>query len=535
MCGIFAIHKTNEKLNIVHPFFQNLKNRGPDSSELLYVTDDTLMGFHRLNIVNLTDEGKQPYSYTSDAQKTWCVCNGEIYNYKMFNLTSAGSDCHVILPLLNVMKQRYTDYTQSLHALFNALDGVFATIIWDGTQLIVSRDPFGVRPLFIGKRGDSFAFSSEMKGFHDLCTDIKQFPPGSFWTSGDNTYHRYYEYVYPELYLEKELILTNIRSLLTTAVQKRLMSERSIGCLLSGGLDSSLITSIVVREMKKHNKDAIVQTFTIGMPGSPDLDYADKVADFLGTKHHRVEIGEDEFLKALHDVIYTIESYDTTTVRASVGNYLIGKYIKQNTDCTVIFNGDGSDEQSGYLYLKNAPSESEFKQECIKLLSNICYFDVLRSDRCISSKWSLEARTPFLDKTFVAFYMSIPSQFKMYTTDIEKKLLREAFDDKDQPYLPQQVLWRQKEAFSDGCSSNGRSWHTVIAEHVDTFFSDHEFATENNYTYNKPVLKESYFYRKIYEIYYKNTEIIPYYWLPKWTKSKDPSARTLEHYQRQSD
>jgi asparagine synthase (glutamine-hydrolysing) len=252
------------------------------------------------------------------------------------------------------------------------------------------------------------------------------------------------------------------------------------------------------------------------------------VAEHIGSKHHTIELSEEEFLNAIPEVIYNIESYDTTTVRASVGNYLIGKYIKENTDITVVFNGDGSDEQSGYLYLGNAPSEQEFKQECIKLLSEIHYFDVLRSDRAMSSHWSLESRTPFLDTDFVNYYMSIETKHKMYDNKIEKYLLRLSFNEDN--LLPPDVLWRRKEAFSDGCSSKERSWHKVIQEYIEKNVSDSEYRS-NTFIHNPPQLKESYLYRKIYESFYKGfANLIPHYWLPNWSECVDPSARELDVY-----
>jgi asparagine synthase (glutamine-hydrolysing) len=309
------------------------------------------------------------------------------------------------------------------------------------------------------------------------------------------------------------------------------MSDRPVGCLLSGGLDSSLISALVAREFKINNKGQL-NTFSIGIKGSTDLIYAKKVAEHIGSFHHSIELTEEEFLDAIPEVIYNIESYDTTTVRASTGNYLIGKYIKENTDITVVFNGDGSDEQSGYLYLANAPSPDDFKNECVRLLKEIHYYDVLRSDRSLSSNFSLETRAPFLDTDFVDYYMSIPSEAKMYGNGkIEKFLIRSAFDNDD--LLPKDVLWRRKEAFSDGCSSNERSWHKIIQEFVDTQIPDEIYVTrKDKYVFNKPQLKESYYYRKIFESYYPGrSNMIPHFWLPKWNgNQQDPSARELKKY-----
>jgi asparagine synthase (glutamine-hydrolysing) len=535
MCGIFcffgdnSIHN-NDLLNE----FNKLSGRGPDNKEFKIIYNDIeknnkiIFGFHRLKINDMTDLGNQPM-YLDDNS---LICNGEIFNYEDIKFknnynTKSKSDCEIILfeykryGMLNMIKN---------------LDAEFAFILYDKSQDIIyaGRDAFGVRPLFKGsdKKGNIY-FSSEIKSISNLCETIERFPPGCYWDSKTMNYTRYYYYIYPILKIDEneDSICENIKQLLIKAVDKRLMSDRPIGCLLSGGLDSSLICSITNKLFKEKNK-GVLNTFSIGMPGSTDLKFATLVANHLGTNHHNIEVSSDDFLKAIPEVIYSIESYDTTTVRASVGNYLIGKYIKENTDLTVIYNGDGSDEQSGYLYLKNAPNEDEFQNECIDLLKNIHMFDCLRSDRSISSKWSLESRTPFLDKDFVEYYMSIEPKKKMYSnTKIEKYLLRKAFE-KDN-YLPNEVLWRKKEAFSDGCSSPENSWNKIIQTYVNTIISDEEFEKQkNNFTHNQPQMKESLYYRIIFEKYYsKHSNIIDFFWMPKWCgKQIDPSARELDIY-----
>jgi len=267
------------------------------------------------------------------------------------------------------------------------------------------------------------------------------------------------------------------------------------------------------------------------MPGSIDLKYAKEVAHYLGTNHHQIEISEQNFLDAIETVIYNIESYDTTTVRASIGNYLVSKYIRHNSDCKVIFNGDGSDEVcGGYLYMKNAPTELDFQKECERLISEIYMFDVLRSDRSISSN-GLEARTPFLDKEFVSYYLSINPKRKIFNNiNIEKYLLRKAFSERD--LLPKSILWRRKCAFSDGVSSRENSWHIVLKNFIDSQISDKEFEKESKLIdHCKPVLKESFYYRKIFESFFPNHEqLIPHFWMPRWVEAKDPSARELNDY-----
>ena len=305
--------------------------------------------------------------------------------------------------------------------------------------------------------------------------------------------------------------------MLIESVRKRLLSDRPLACLLSGGLDSSLIASIVCSLSDKQ-----IETFSIGLEGSPDLKYAKMVATHLNTKHHEIIVSEAEFLNAIPDVIRRIESYDTTTVRASVGNCLIGKYISENSEAKVIFNGDGADElMGGYLYFHKCDSALKFDNECRRLLENISSFDVLRSDRSISS-WGLEPRTPFLDKSFVTFYLGLPLSLRFKKGEIEKKLVRDAFDNTFSPFLPNEVLFRQKEAFSDGVSAETRSWYTIIQEHLDK----PEF--QGLFTEKSELTKEQQYYKCIFDGLYPNkSSVIPYYWMPKWSDTKDPSARTL--------
>ena len=364
----------------------------------------------------------------------------------------------------------------------------------------------------------------------DFCDEVTPFPPGTWWSSNNiNQYNRYFYYQADRIdEFDEDIICDKINRLLTNAVKKRLMSEREIGCLLSGGLDSSLITSLV----SKYQQSGQLNTFSIGMKGSIDLEYSKKVANYLNTKHHQIEISENEFLDAIETVIYNIESYDTTTVRASVGNYLVSKYIKENSDCKVIFNGDGSDEVCcGYVYLKNAPSSNDLQLESERLIKEIFYFDVLRSDRSISCN-GLEARTPFLDKSFVKYYLSIPAELKQFDgiDRLEKHLLRKAFHNHN--VLPNEVLWRRKCAFSDGVSSQKKSWHKIIQYHVDDIITDQEFLEQkNNYQHCPPQMKESYYYRKVFDSFFTNqNNLIPHYWMPKWASTTDPSARELEGY-----
>ena len=525
MCGIFFVKKNNDMSSEkVYNEFYKSKERGPDDTKFIEI-GEYYIGFHRLSINGLNIKSNQPFFKNG----TYVICNGEIYNYKeLYSLLGikplTDSDCEIIIDLYQLYPIDY---------FINLLDGVFSFIIYDTYKnlAIVGRDPFGVRPLYYSN--DFNNFSSELKQINNLTTEtITQFPPGHYLIKDNknckfNKYHTLTQHYMPlcikytSFFNEINYYKSLIKYTLINAVKKRLVSDRPIACLLSGGLDSSLITSIVVSLLKNTTKNKL-ETFSIGLPGSTDLVYAKKVADYLNTKHTEILLSEDDFFNAIPEVIEKIESYDTTTVRASVGNYLISKYISKNSTAKVIFNGDGSDELTGgYLYFHNAPNLLLFDFEVKNLLHNIHYFDVLRSDRSISS-CGLEPRTPFLDKTFVNTYLSIPLYYrKPEGNQIEKKLLRESFSD----FLPEEVLYRKKEAFSDGVSGNNRSWYQIIAEKLNKI--DIPIFAHNE-EYLSPKTKEQMYYRYLFEQKYNKREnVIPYFWMPKWSNTTDPSARTL--------
>ena len=304
------------------------------------------------------------------------------------------------------------------------------------------------------------------------------------------------------------------------------MSERPVGCLLSGGLDSSLITALVAKHFKKED----LCTFSIGFEGSEDLKYAKIVADHLNTRHFEYIVTEQMMIQSIEDVIRDIETYDITTIRASTPMYLLSKYIKNNTDITVLFSGEGSDEASGsYMYFHNAPDSNSFNKETVRLLKDLQYFDVLRSDKSTASN-GLEVRVPFLDKEFLQYYMQIDPDLKIPNGKIEKYLLRKAFDN---GLLPDEILWRSKEAFSDGVSSKKKSWFEILQCHINNIITDEEFEeSASKYKHNPPKLKEALYYRRIFDKHFSNRDsIIPYYWLPKWNgEINDPSARILNSY-----
>jgi len=529
MCGIWAI-LGNAALTVPErvALLEQLYNRGP---ELLQFQDisgtNVTLGFTRLAINGLTPAGNQPFR----DRESWVVCNGEIYNYLALaerwsiTLEEGTSDCAVLLPLLKTLTPT---------ELCRTLDGVFAFIITDvpNNRIIVARDPYGVRPLFQGTLGSSTIWSSELKGLPAACTDVKPFPPGTWATYSIKTGELLETQKYHVIQHVKLAALTDyefakhaLRASLITAVQKRLLSDRPIGALLSGGVDSSLIAGLAARELAKHGKK--LHTFSIGMPGSTDLEYAQKVALFIGSIHHPVIVKPEDFLNAIPHVIHDIESYDITSVRASVGNWLIGQYIRKNTDIKVVFNGDGADEiGGGYLYFNAAPSDEAFESEIERLLDEIHLYDVLRSDRSMASH-GLEARTPFLDKNVVATWLSLPTQFRrpFLGRQQEKRILRDAFD--LERVIPHEVLYRKKEAFSDGVSSTDDSWYKRCAEFAKTRVID--LGTYAG-AHNPPLTDEAFFYRSEFETNYPPawSTVIPRMWLPRWIAgATDPSARTL--------
>jgi asparagine synthase (glutamine-hydrolysing) len=532
MCGIFAILNNKYDETVTYKLFMKGVGRGPDKNQFINYKGlvgekyDIDIGFHRLAINGYNDDmSDQPFQINN----CMLICNGEIYNWKyLYEVANVEpgtkSDCEVIIHLY---KKYGIEYTLKM------LDGVFAFVLFDIDKglLYAARDLYGVRPMFVGEGDVSkgnpimYGFASEMKQLvSDGIKVIRQLEPGTYATFKCDTFNNgTFRFTENKAFLDipstvdntkgsLEEYCENVYTALCKAVEKRVdNTDRDICCLLSGGLDSSLITSIVNKYYRERFPSKKLHTWSIGMEGSEDLKYAKQVADFLGTKHHSIELSKEEFLNAIPKVIYDIESYDTTTVRASVGNWLISKYIREGSDAKVVFNGDGSDEVTGgYLYFHAAPDALEFDKECKRLLKDIHFFDVLRSDRSISPH-GLEARTPFLDKHFVETYLSIPPHIRYHRGHgvCEKYILRKAFDGKKM--LPKKVLWRTKEAFSDGVSSSNESWfETIKKQHHD----------------------EKKYYKTIFYNYFQGHEdVVPYYWMPRFVKATDASARTLDIYQ----
>ena len=418
MCGILYYNGYSDlSIRNIDNIIKLLNLRGPDNNIYYSISKFKHMGFTRLSINDISSNGNQPLIKNDNY---FLICNGEIYNHKELTednnfSTQSNSDCEIIIHMYEKYGIEYT---------LNSLDGVFAFVLYDKKldKTYIARDPYGVRPLFIGFTENSeICVCSEVKPISDFCKNIKPFPVGSYLNLKENTlnlnYKQYHNYDFKFNNDDETTIKTNIRKLFIKAINKRLMSDRPIGCLLSGGLDSSLVSALVARNYEPYK----LNTFAIGMKGSTDLYYASLAAKHIKSNHHSIELTNDDFLNAIEETIYMIESYDITTVRASVGNYLVGKYIKNTTDCKVIYNGDGSEEIMGsYLWLSNIDNETDFYKENHKLLMEISYFDVLRSDRSISDN-GLEPRVPFLDKTFVDYVMSIPAKYKMFGDGIIEK------------------------------------------------------------------------------------------------------------------
>ncbi|KAL4223308.1 hypothetical protein ACF0H5_016779 [Mactra antiquata] len=551
MCGIWAIFGSDGEISFQCNSVHKITHRGPDAFRIENINHfpNSCLAFHRLAIVDDLC-GMQPMR-TFQHPYIYLIYNGEIYNFKELQKTfgfkqDTACDGEIIIHL----------YAKGgIEFAAKHLDGVFFFCLMDtaNRKVYLGRDTFGVRPGFRISTEDGFlAVCSEVKGLIDLSYDngnasrsskIEPFLPGHVETYNlDNKgravmterirYHKIGEEpAYPTFPVSiVGDVKQNIREFFTMAVKKRLMADRRIGCLLSGGLDSSLVTALVVKMAKELDFGYKIQTFSIGMEGSTDLLAARKVSEYLDTEHHEIVFTPEQGVKAVENVIYQLESYDITTIRASVGMYLISQYIKEKTDTTVILSGEGSDEISqGYIYFHKAPSSNEASEESLRLCNDLYMYDVLRADRTTAA-WGLEVRVPFLDHRFSSYYLSLPNALKRPKDGIEKHLLRSAFSGLG--LLPDEILWRPKEAFSDGVSSVTKSWYEVLQDHIDQQINDQELEDSKAiYTHNAPQTKEALYYRKIFEKFYPDMgQLIPYFWLPKWSQSSDPSARTLKHY-----
>jgi asparagine synthase (glutamine-hydrolysing) len=519
MCGILAIIGKGKDEKLIQELSKRMSHRGPDESDLRVTEKGHILSHERLSIIDL-HSGKQPIKGTKTA---YMVHNGEIYNHQELrdgvlkgHTFRTKSDSEVIVHL----------YEEFGYDFCNMLDGDWAFVVVDGDDFIAGRDPMGVKPLYYGldERGRIY-FSSEMKPIADQCKTFATFPPGHYYTPKTG-FVKYYQPEYEDyLKADQDLDLDLIRETLTEATRKRLMSDVPIGVLLSGGLDSSLTSAIASRLLAESGKK--LHSFSIGLDAAaPDAAAARKVAEFLGTEHHEIHFTIEEGIKILDKLIWHLETYDVTSVRASTPMYFLSKAIA-DLGIKVVLSGEGADEIfGGYLYFRNAPSVEDFQKETIERVQKIFTADLLRADKSTMAH-GLEARVPFLDKAFLDMAVRIKAVEKMPKTyeGKEKYILRKAFDTPNDPYLPDEVLWRQKEQFSDGV---GYNWIDQLIEYCSSQVTDQELAgAAVEFPYNSPTTKEAYFYRSIFSKYYPQVSAAQTVrkWIPKWQENQDPSGR----------
>lgn len=545
MCSIFGFCGEGGDLAEIQTALGKTRSRGPDGTRIIN-TGNGWLGFNRLSIMGLTENGMQPFVYGNqttipaaapddgegvsaapDESELILVCNGEIYGFRGMkeDLLKKGytfisdSDCE-ILPAL------YREYGAEM---FRMLDAEFALVLYDRKEnaYIAARDPVGIRPLYYGIRKDgTYLFASEPKNLMTLVPDIFPFPPGHYFQNGLFIEYRDMSDVRAYHSDDPETVSSRIHDLLVEGVRKRLDSDTPIGFLLSGGLDSSLVCGIASGLLKQP-----LETWAIGMDvDAIDLKYARQVADYIHSNHHEVIITREDVLNAIDPVIEALATYDITTIRASVGMYLVCKAVHEQSDIRVILTGEISDEIFGYKYTDFAPSAEEFQKEAEKRIREIHMYDVLRADRSISVH-SLEARVPFGDLKFVEYCMAIDPEKKLNRYGKGKYLLRKAFE-KDR-LIPDEILWREKAAFSDAV---GHSLKDDIAEYAEEKYSDEEFEKAVlKYDHARPFTKESLLYREIFEKYYPGQSgMVVDFWMPNknWEgcNVSDPSARVLSNY-----
>ncbi|KAL7830165.1 hypothetical protein SRHO_G00312920 [Serrasalmus rhombeus] len=560
MCGIWALFGSDECLSVQCTSAMKIAHRGPDAFRFENVNGFTscCFGFHRLAIVDQL-YGMQPLRVKKFPYLFLCY-NGEIYNHKRLrDRFDFDYQTHMDGEILLHLYDRF-----GVEKMATLLDGVFAFILLDvaNRKVFLGRDTYGVRPMFKLLTDDGFlAVCSEAKGLtqitHSMSEPVKitPFPPGHFeifdlqpngkvksvkmdrfHCCTDEPKHAVYDSAEA---LGKgfalETVKANIRILFENAVRKRLMAHRRIGCLLSGGLDSSLVAATLVKLAKEQELQYPIQTFSIGAQDSPDAIAARKVAAHIGSEHHEVNFTPEEGIKALEEVIVHLESYDITTVRASVGMYLVSKFIREKTDSVVIFSGEGSDELTqGYIYFHKAPSPKAAAEDSVRLMKELYMFDVLRADRTTAAH-GLELRVPFLDHRFTAYFLSLPPEMRVPKDGVEKYLLRDSF--KGLNLIPDEILWRRKEAFSDGMTSAKKSWYAILQDHIESEVNDSQLEKAAKlYPHNTPTTKEGYYYRQVFEKHYPGrSDWISHYWMPRWIKATDPSARTLSIYKPDKD
>jgi asparagine synthase (glutamine-hydrolysing) len=549
MCGIFGILDIKTDVSELRTqaleLSKLLRHRGPDWSGIWH-NDNTILCHERLAIVDV-DTGAQPL-ISSNSNQVLAV-NGEIYNHKDLASKLATpydfqtkSDCEIIIPL----------YQQEGVGFIDKLEGMFSFVLYDqeNNTYLIARDHMGIIPLYTGfDEFGNFYVASEMKALVPVCKTVQEFPPGHYLSSTDGKLVKYYkrDWMSYENVKDNETNLDDLKVAFEKAVKSHLMSDVPYAVLLSGGLDSSLVSAVAARYVAKRVEDEDksdawwprLHSFAVGLEGAPDLIAAKKVANMIGTVHHEVHFTIQEGLDAIRDVIYHLETYDTTTIRAATPMYLMTRKIKA-MGIKMVLSGEGADEIfGGYLYFHKAPNAKELHEETVRKLERLHLFDCARANKSTSA-WGVEARVPFLDKNFMDVAMRLNPQDKMCINGrMEKWILRKAFD--DETYLPAEVLWRQKEQFGDGV---GYSWIDSIREFVALEVSDQQLATAQfRFPINTSDTKEGYYYRTIFEDYFPQesaAKCVPsgksiacstveaLEWDESFKASADPSGRSMK-------
>lgn len=506
MCGIVCAFDLKESVAVLRPqlleMSKQIRHRGPDWSGI-YDSDNAIMAHERLAIVDPAS-GKQPL-FSPDARLV-LAANGEIYNHQELRAPFEGSydfqtqsDCEVILAL----------YQKKGVSFLDELNGIFGFAIYDSEQdsYFVARDHMGIIPLYIGwDANGTFYVASELKALEGVCTKIELFPPGHYMHSSDGVLVPWYkrDWMDYEAVKDNTTSIAEIREALEAAVHRQLMSDVPYGVLLSGGLDSSVTSAIAKKYAQKRiesgdTTDAWwpqLHSFSVGLEGSPDLAAAQKVADHIGTVHHEIKFTIQEGLDAIKDVVYNLETYDITTIRASTPMYLMARVIK-SMGIKMVLSGEGADELfGGYLYFHKAPSAKDFHEETVRKLDKLHMYDCLRANKSLAA-WGIEGRVPFLDKEFMDVAMRInPNDKMIHGERMEKWVLRKAFES----YLPESVAWRQKEQFSDGV---GYNWIDTLKEVVAAAVTDEQLANAKyKFPLQTPTSKEEFYYRSIFETHF---------------------------------
>ncbi len=553
MCGIVGIFDIREQSPELRKkalrMSQKIRHRGPDWSGI-YCGSHAILCHERLSIVD-PQSGKQPL-YSPDGKQVLAV-NGEIYNHQTIRqATSAGyeyqtgSDCEVILALYRA---------HGIHFL-EQLSGIFAFALYDEerNEYLIARDPIGIIPLYIGHDADGKTYvASELKALEGFCDEYEPFLPGHYLYSREGVMHRWYTRDWMEYDAVKGngANIDSLRVGLQEAVKQQMMSDVPYGVLLSGGLDSSIISAIAQKYAAKRVEDGgqtgawwpRLHSFAVGIKGAPDLEKARKVADHIGTVHHEINYTIQEGLDAIRDVIYFTETYDVTTVRASTPMYLLARVIK-SMGIKMVLSGEGADEIfGGYLYFHKAPSAKAFHEETVRKLGKLHWYDCLRANKSLSA-WGVEGRVPFLDRNFLDIAMSLNPEAKMCPGEVmEKSILRQAFSD----MLPEEIAWRQKEQFSDGV---GYSWIDTLKKITSEQVNDEQMAhAAERFPIHTPLCKEEYFYRSIFEEHFPSKSAalsvnqeasvacstsIALEWDAAWKQMNDPSGRAVAGVHRQA-